>query len=164
MHQAVFKLVYLHEDYLKCSNTGFILFVFFSRSIKQLRATAFVSSVLHAMSSLVCCGAFFEPEALVRARYIYRWLENMLCSSEEKVIEYCTIILLITSLPLSPSLLPSIPPFLLSSDSAVRSDYSSVVIAVQQRACPTQVGHRSLLCQHHTLCHTLLPRSLQHLC
>ena len=155
----------MHEDYLKCSNTGFILFVFFSRSIKQLRATAFVSSVLHAMSSLVCCGAFFEPEALVRARYIYRWLENMLCSSEEKVIEYCTIILLITSLPLSPSLLPSIPPFLLSlSDSAVRSDYSSVVIAVQQRACPTQVGHRSLLCQHHTLCHTLLPRSLQHLC
>ena len=57
------------------------------------------------MSSLVCCGAFFEPEALVRARYIYRWLENMLCSSEEKVIEYCTIMLLITSLPLSPSLL-----------------------------------------------------------
>ena len=97
-----------------------------------MRSTAFVSSVLHAMSSLVCCGAFFEPEALVRARYIYRWLENMLCSSEEKVIDYCTIMLLITSPSVSPSLLPSIPPFsLFLSDSAVRSDYSSVVIAVQ---------------------------------
>ena len=100
----------MHEDYLKCSNTGFILSVFFSRSTKQLRSTAFVSSVLHAMSSLVCCGAFFEPEALVRARYIYRWLENMLCSSEEKVIEYCTIMLLFISLTLSPSPPSPIPP------------------------------------------------------
>ena len=86
---------------------------FFSRSTKQLRSTAFVSSVLHAMSSLVCCGAFFEPEALVRARYIYRWLENMLCSSEEKVIEYCTInVAYHFSLPLSfpPSFYSSYPP------------------------------------------------------
>ena len=75
-----------------------------------MRSTAFVSSVLHAMSSLVCCGAFFEPEALVRARYIYRWLENMLCSSEEKVIEYCTIMLLFISLTLSPSPPSPIPP------------------------------------------------------
>ena len=37
------------------------------------------------MSALLCCGPIFDPEALIRGRYIYRWLENMLCSQEEKV-------------------------------------------------------------------------------
>ena len=37
------------------------------------------------MSALLCCGPTFDPEALIKGRYIYRWLENMLCSQEEKV-------------------------------------------------------------------------------
>lgn len=57
----------------------------FYRVVKQLRSTAFISAVLHAMSALVCCGPIFDHQALIIGRYIYRWLENMLCSSEEKV-------------------------------------------------------------------------------
>ena len=47
------------------------------------------------MSALLCCGPVFEQEALRGGRYIYRWLENMLCSQEEKVyslLQYITAI------------------------------------------------------------------------
>ena len=53
--------------------------------VKQPPSNALIYNVLQAMSALLCCGPVFEPEALQRGRYIYRWLENMLCSEEEKV-------------------------------------------------------------------------------
>lgn len=37
------------------------------------------------MSALLCCGRVFDAQMLVKGRDLYRWMENMLCSQEEKV-------------------------------------------------------------------------------
>ena len=45
-------------------------------------------SALQAMSSLLCCGPCFNPQSLSEeGAILYQWLDHLLASKEEKVIQ-----------------------------------------------------------------------------
>ena len=49
------------------------------------RASALSFNSLEAMSALLCCGPVFHNKGLERESNLYRWLDNMLTSGEQRV-------------------------------------------------------------------------------